>query len=164
MKRRSGPVGAPAKTQGRKTTKLKRRNVPDDVARRNSSAAEAVGEVTRLTRELNEAREREVAASEVLHVISSSQEDLQPVFASVLANAVRLCEANFSVLLLNEGTTFRPVATHNAPPAYIEFRQREPTISASGVLKRITSTTRPLQTTAPRTRLTNRGMLISFAS
>lgn len=113
MKRRSEAGGAASKTQGRKTAKLKRRNVPGDMARRSSSAAGAQGQVTRLTRELNEALERQMAASEVLHVISRSQGDAQPVFASVLANAVRLCEANFSVLLLNEGETLSSLCTRS---------------------------------------------------
>jgi GAF domain-containing protein len=140
MKRRSGAGGAAPKPPGHTPARLKRRNVPHDVARRSSSAAGAEGEVTRLARELNEALEREVAASEVLRAISSSQGDLQPVFASVLANAVRLCDANFSVLLLNEGEAFRLGAAHNAPPAYVEFRSREPTIRVSGLTARVVST------------------------
>jgi len=140
MKRRSRTGGATFKVRGRKTAKLTRPNVPNEGARRNSPAAETGGEVTRLTRELNEALEREAAASEVLHVISGTQGDLQRVFASVLANAVRLCEANFSSLLLKEGDTFRLGAAHNAPPAYVEFRKREPAIRMSSVLARVTST------------------------
>jgi len=138
MKRRS--EAGRAAPQGGKTAKLKRRKVPDDVARRSSPAAKTGEEVTRLRRELNEALEREAAASEVLHVISGTPGDLQPVFASVLANAVSLCEANFSVLLLKEGQTFRLGAAHNAPPAYVELRKCEPAIRMSSVLARVTST------------------------
>jgi GAF domain-containing protein len=101
-------------------------------------------ENARLLNELKQSLERQTAISEVLQVISSSPGDLQPVFASVLANAVGLCEANFSVLLLNAGSAFRLAAAHNAPPAYVEFRQREPTISASGVLARLAATEQPL--------------------
>ena len=144
MKRRSVAGGAASKARGRKTTKLKRRNVPNNVAPRGSYAAGAQREVGRLTRELNEALERQAASSEVLHIISNSQGDLQPAFTSLLGNAVRLCEANFSVLLLNEGGTFRLAATHNAPLAYVKFRQREPTIRASGVLARLTATKKRL--------------------
>jgi GAF domain-containing protein len=44
----------------------------------------------------------------------------------MLANATRLCEANFGSLYLYEGDAFRITAMHNAPPAYEEVRRREP--------------------------------------
>ena len=43
---------------------------------------------------------------------------LQPVFATMLENATRICEAKFGTLYLKEGDGFRATATHNAPPAY----------------------------------------------
>jgi hypothetical protein len=49
------------------------------------------GEVAWVTRELNEALSREAATSEVLGVISSSPNDLQPVFDTILEKAVRIC-------------------------------------------------------------------------
>src|SRR6516225_8154426 len=77
-------------------------------------------------RELSEAREQLAATSEVLRVISSSPGDLKPVFDAMLANATRLCEAEFGTLVLYEGDACRHVAGHGAPHAYAELRLREP--------------------------------------
>jgi two-component system, NtrC family, sensor kinase len=79
-------------------------------------------------RDLAEAREQQTATSEVLRVISGSPGDLRPVFEAILANAARLCEAEFSNLLLAEGDAFRHVASHRAPPKYLEARRRQPLI------------------------------------
>ena len=46
--------------------------------------------------------EQQTATSEVLSVISSSPSELEPVFATILANGKRLCEAQFGVLVLNQ--------------------------------------------------------------
>ena len=51
--------------------------------------------MTLLARELAEAREQQTASAEVLGIISSSAGELQPVFQSMLHNAVRICEAKF---------------------------------------------------------------------
>jgi signal transduction histidine kinase len=77
------------------------------------------------TRELSESLDRQTATSEVLRVISSSTGDLEPVFQAMLQNAVRICGANFGNLMLRDGECFRVGATHGAPPAYVDFLQRE---------------------------------------
>ena len=77
------------------------------------------------TRELSEALEQQTATSKVLSIISSTPGELEPVFRSMLANAVRICEGKFGTLYLREADGFRTVATHNAPPAYMEARMRE---------------------------------------
>ena len=47
----------------------------------------------------------------------------------MLANATRLCDATFGLLLLYEGEwRFRVVAMSNVPPAFAELRQREPNL------------------------------------
>ena len=79
------------------------------------------------TRELSESLEQQTATSEVLRVISSSPSDLDPVFQTMLMNAMRLCEAKFGILTLYEGDArFRVVAMHNAPPAFAEHWRGEP--------------------------------------
>jgi hypothetical protein len=76
-----------------------RRNV------RNPSGADhkTQFDVAQLVRERDEALEREKATSEVLRIISSSPGELEPVFTTMLGNAVRICEAKFGSLYLREG-------------------------------------------------------------
>jgi GAF domain-containing protein len=81
-------------------------------------------EVQARTRELTESLEQQTATSEVLGVISSSPGELEPVFQAMLEKAVSICAAKFGTLYLCEADAFRMVATHNAPPAYVEARTR----------------------------------------
>src|SRR5262249_8607954 len=74
-------------------------------------------EVQARTRDLSEALEQQTATSEVLAVISSSPGELQPVFESMLANATRLCGAEFGILNLDDGDVSRIAAVYNVPPA-----------------------------------------------
>src|SRR5215813_8366146 len=99
------------------------------------------------TRELAEAVEQQAATSEVLRVISSSPGELGPVFQTVLANAVRICQAKFGALFLSEGDVFRNVALHDAPPAYAEGRRREPVLSPipGTTMGRVAATKQPVQ-------------------
>jgi two-component system, NtrC family, sensor kinase len=81
------------------------------------------------TRELGEALEQQTATAEVLRVISSSPGELEPVFETMLANAVQICGAKFGVMSLSEGgDVFRVIATHGAPAAFVEQRRRDPLV------------------------------------
>ena len=124
MKRRSRAGGDPVKTRRRRVVTPKRRKAPKAARHRVSSAAGRETEVARLTRELNDALERQTATAEVLRVISSSPGDLQPVFATMLANATRICEAKFGTFYLPEGSGLRLVAAHGVPPAFAEVQGR----------------------------------------
>jgi GAF domain-containing protein len=85
-----------------------------------------LNELRQRTDDLSEALEQQTATSEVLKVVSSSPGELDPVFNSMLENAVRICEAKFGILFLTEGDGFRTGAMHNAPQALVEARRREP--------------------------------------
>jgi GAF domain-containing protein len=98
-----------------KTTKAR-----THVDRVREPRAELEKELEARTRELTEAREQLAATSEVLRIISSVPGDLEPVFETLLENAVRICGAKFGSLYLCEGEGFRAVAMYNAPPAFAE--------------------------------------------
>src|SRR5262249_41039461 len=83
-------------------------------------------EIEPLTHELNAITEQQRATTEVLKLISSSFGDPQPVFASILASAVRLCDADNGVIRRWDGDALHLVATHNIPQAFIERRRQSP--------------------------------------
>ena len=85
----------------------KHRNAPKTVS---SSAAIQDAEVAQITRERDEALEQQAAASEVLQVIGTSPGDPAPVFATMLANAVRICDATFGNIFRWDGDALRIVA------------------------------------------------------
>ena len=83
-------------------------------------------DLTERTADLTEALEQQTATSEVLQVISSSSGVLEPVFATMLEDAVRICDAKFGTIYRSEGDVLHVVATHNAPLAYAEAIGRLP--------------------------------------
>jgi len=80
-----------------------------------------LNELRQRTDDLSESLEQQTATSEVLQVISKSPGKLEPVFETMLENAVRICGAKFGNLWLREGTGMRIGATHGAPQAYVDF-------------------------------------------
>ena len=118
MTRRRATSRNPAKAQQR--IKAKRSAAPEASRNRRLSASSKATEIARLTRERDDAVEQLSATSEVLRVTSRSPGELEPVFTTILGNAVRISRAKFGTLYLCEGDGFRAVVTHNAPPAYAE--------------------------------------------
>ena len=131
MKRRSRAGGELTKGRRRKAAKPKGRNARKAAAPSISPPTGAEAEVARLTRELNEALERQAATSEVLQVISGSPGDLEPVFAAMLENAVRICDAKWGNIHRWDGNALHLLATHNTPPAFAKARGRSPNYPGS---------------------------------
>ena len=88
--------------------------------------ARLLNELRQRTADLTEALEQQTATSEVLQIISSSPGDLEPVFAAMLENAARICDASFGNIFSWDGHALLLIATHNTPPAFAEYRRRQP--------------------------------------
>src|SRR5580693_7035336 len=88
--------------------------------------ARLLNELRQRTTDLTEALEQQTPTSNVLQVISSSPGNLEPVFATMLENAVRLCDAKFGSINRWDGEALHLVATYNVPPDFAEFRKRTP--------------------------------------
>ena len=83
-------------------------------------------DLTERTADLTEALEQQTATSELLQVISSSPGDLEPVFATMLEKAVRICDASFGNIYRWDGEALHLLATQNTPPAFAEALTRSP--------------------------------------
>src|SRR5262245_7504787 len=140
-RRRTGDKSG--KSQGQATSRLQK---APSAGRRRGPAVAKETDAARSRRERDDALEQLAATSEVLKVISRSSGELESVFSAMLANATRICHAEFGTLYLREADAFRAVAIHNAPPAYVRARKgklvRPPADSALG---QVTATHRVAQ-------------------
>src|SRR5262245_55852112 len=110
MQRRGGS-GQPVKGQGANKPK----------ARKASTANSSINQpqeqlVECLTRERDEALERETATSEILRIISNSPIDLQSALAAIAESAARLLEVAGAEISRVEGDGLRLMAKHGPLP------------------------------------------------
>src|ERR1700704_6376872 len=95
-------------------------------ARLQESYADLENKVEQRTAELSESLQFQTATSEVLKVISSSPDSLQPVLDGIVSTARELCGTDTStIFLLSEGK-FKIAAASGALPAYIAFLRSNP--------------------------------------
>jgi len=106
-----GGKAAKAKVEARPPVTRKSRKVAGSTSRQ-------------LEQRLAEALEQQAATSEILHAISRSPTDLDPVFRMILANATRLCGASVATLWLFDGEFLSSVAHQNASPEFAEYLAR----------------------------------------
>jgi GAF domain-containing protein/CheY-like chemotaxis protein/anti-sigma regulatory factor (Ser/Thr protein kinase) len=71
--------------------------------------------------DLTEALEQQTATSEILRVISSSPTDTQPVFDTIVRNAVRLCDGLYSGAARFDGELMHLTAHHNYTPEVLQL-------------------------------------------
>jgi signal transduction protein with GAF and PtsI domain len=69
-------------------------------------------ENARLLNELRESLQQQTATADVLKVISRFKFELQPIFDTLVENAVRLCEAERASLFRFDGALLRAVASY----------------------------------------------------
>ena len=124
MKRRVTRSGKGSRARRGKVPNSKRRTSAAVVRRNRSSDADLREQLDRSRRELKDALEQQTATSEVLRVISSSSGELEPVFQSMLENAVRICEAKFATLWRVEDGTARMASILHINPELAEFLRR----------------------------------------
>jgi GAF domain-containing protein len=79
--------------------------------------ADLEGKIATVTRELNEAREQQVATSSILRAIAASPTDLLPVLNAVAESATQLCEAHDAAIFLRRGETLA-LAAHHGPISF----------------------------------------------
>src|SRR5215468_5283198 len=108
MRRRSGASSKLANARSRKAMP-KRRNASSVRAEESESA--------RLRRERDEAREQQKATAEILRVIRTSPADVQPVFETIVRNAVSLCGSLYANVFRFDGELLHFVAFHIVHPS-----------------------------------------------
>ena len=95
--------------------------------------ARLLSELRQRTTDLGEALEQQTATADVLHIISTSPGELQPVFDAIMANAVRLCEASYGAMWLREGDGYRNVAFHGVLAEAYTGQWRSGMVTRAGV-------------------------------
>ncbi len=117
--RASGKAG-----QKQRPRTLKRRNAPKTGSHKSFPAASKETGSARLIRERDEARDQQTATAEILRVIRNSPADAQPVFETIVRNAVALCGSLFANVFRFDGELLHYVASHNVGPSYVGMLQR----------------------------------------
>jgi len=101
VKGKRPPARKSSKNAGSRERPLKRR------------LEETLAQLQMRSRELVEAREQQTATGEILRVISRSPNDVQPVFDSIAASALRLCDAKLCTTFTFDGELIHLVASHH---------------------------------------------------
>ena len=110
---------------------------------RGAGMEERLAETARL---LAEAVEEQAATSQILAVIGRSDHELEPVFQTVLDNAIRLCRADGALVWRRDGDVFRIAATSHVTPALREYFVEHPVASddPGSLVGRVTLGMRPV--------------------
>jgi GAF domain-containing protein len=128
-------------TAGKETKVARLTRERDEAFQRQTAIAD---ENARLQNELRETLQQQTGTADVLKVISRSTFDLRTVLDTLLESAARLCEARRAVMFRRDGDSYHAVAFYNTSPETIDFVKRHPikpgrhTITARVALERRT--------------------------
>src|SRR6516164_4717373 len=117
MRRRSTASDQPAKSRQRKTRTVKRRNARKAKRDPGPSASSAEAKIAQLTRERDDALERQRATAEVLKIISASPTELGPVLEVIVESAARFCDADDVTIFSLDGQDLC-FSAHRGPVPY----------------------------------------------
>jgi signal transduction histidine kinase len=95
--------------------------------------------------ELPQVLEQQRVTGEILRVIASSLTDLGPVFETIVTNAVRLCEANFAFVMLNQGERLALAARTSCTPEFAEYLEKGISANRETTTGRAALERRPVQ-------------------
>jgi signal transduction histidine kinase/CheY-like chemotaxis protein len=102
--------------------------------------------IEQLERDLAEARERQTAADQVLEAIGRSTSELEPVFETVVSQAVRLCGADAGLIYVLDGDVYRLAFAIGGSQAYRDYLAGVPIARGAGTLVgRVGLERRPVQ-------------------
>src|SRR3954449_12220595 len=93
-----------------------------------------VDRIAGLERDLAEANERQSATTQVLEVLGRSAFELEPVFDTVLAQAVRLCRADAGQIYVGDGERYHIAAALGASQAYRDYLATVPIAAGPGTI------------------------------
>jgi two-component system, NtrC family, sensor kinase len=94
----------------------------------------AINENAKLRRQLAEARREQVAAAEILKVISRSSNDLRPVLNAIAETAAQLCNADFAFVYKLHADTFHLAASSNANADWVRYVRDHPVSPGRGTV------------------------------
>jgi two-component system, NtrC family, sensor kinase len=94
----------------------------------------ATNGTAKLRRQLAEARREQVAAAEILKVISRASNDLRPVLNAIAETAAQLCNADFAFVYKLHADTFHLAASSNANAEWVQYVRDHPLSPGRGTV------------------------------